>query len=253
MSLVSTPAIILGAIRYGETSKIVRLATRDHGVQSAIAKGALRPKSKYGAALQSLSEGTATYLAKENRELNVLTAFDLVHLHDGLSHRLDRYAAAVALAEIALRLGVGEPHPHSFDLLSHSLGLLEAVPDEVVAIVGLRALWRLSASLGFSPSLDRCARDGAPVPREGPVAFSLAEGGVLCRQCARDRSATELPAEALHALDALLQEGEDPPLLDARHLAAHRRLLSRWVRTHVSNDRELPALDFWLGEPWKAA
>jgi DNA repair protein RecO (recombination protein O) len=233
MSLVSTPAIILGAIRYGETSKIVRLATRDHGVQSAIAKGALRPKSKYGAALQSLSEGTATYLAKENRELNVLTAFDLVHLHDGLSHRLDRYAAAVALAEIALRLGVGEPHPHSFDLLSHSLGLLEAVPDEVVAIVGLRALWRLSASLGFSPSLDRCARDGAPVPR--------------------DRSATELPAEALHALDALLQEGEDPPLLDARHLAAHRRLLSRWVRTHVSNDRELPALDFWLGEPWKAA
>jgi DNA repair protein RecO (recombination protein O) len=253
MSLIATPAIVIGAIRYGETSKIVKLATRDHGVQSAIAKGAVRPKSRYGASLQLLSEGVATYLAKENRELHVLTAFDLGRQHEGLAHRLERYAAAGALAEITLRLAVGEPHPHSFDLLSHSLDLLEAVPDEAVDIVGLRALWRLAASLGFTPSLDRCARDGAPIPTDGAIAFSLAEGGALCRACARERSATELPGEARHALAALLQEGEDPPLLDARHLAAHRRLLSRWVRTHVMDDRDMPALDFWLGEPWKAA
>jgi DNA repair protein RecO (recombination protein O) len=253
MPLVTTPAIVIGAIRYGETSKIVRLATRDHGVQSAIAKGAMRSRSRYGASLQLLSEGTATYLAKENRELHVLTGFDLTRQHEGLAHQLDRYAAAGALAEITLRLAVGEPHPHSFDLLSRSLGLLEAVPAEAVDIVGLRALWRLAASLGFSPSLDRCARDGAPVATEGPVAFSLAEGGVLCRACARERPSTQLPEAARHALGALLEEGEDPPLLDARHLAAHRRLLSRWVRTHVMDDRELPALEFWLGEPWKAA
>ena len=253
MPLVTTPAIILGALRYGETSKIVRLATRDHGVQSAIAKGALRPRSRFGAALQLLSEGTASYLAKENRELHILTAFELSQLHEGLAHRLDRFASAGALAELALRLGVGEPHPLGYDLLSQSLGLLGAVPDEAVEIVGLRALWRLAASLGFAPSLDRCARDGASVPREGPVAFSLAEGGVLCRACARERPSTELPPEARRALEALLTEGEDPPLLDARHLAAHRRLLSRWVRTHVTDDRELPALEFWLDEPWKAA
>ena len=253
MPLITTPAIVIGAIRYGETSKIVKLATREHGVQSAIAKGAMRPKSRFGASLQLLSEGTSSYLAKENRELNILTGFDLTRQHEGLAHRLDRYAAAGALAEITLRLAVGEPHPHSFDLLSHSLGLLEAVPDEAVDVVGLRALWRLAASLGFSPSLDRCARDGAPVAPEGPAAFSLAEGGVLCRGCTRERSSTELPEEARHALQALLDEGEDPPLLDVRHLAAHRRLLSRWVRTHVMDDRELPALEFWLGEPWKAA
>ena len=50
MPLVSTPAIVLSALRYSETSKIVRLATRDVGVQSAIAKGALRPRSRFGAA-----------------------------------------------------------------------------------------------------------------------------------------------------------------------------------------------------------
>ena len=55
MSLVSTPAIVLSALRYSESSKIVRLATRELGVQSAIAKGALRPRSRFGAALQLLS------------------------------------------------------------------------------------------------------------------------------------------------------------------------------------------------------
>ena len=72
MPLVTTPAIVLSALRYSETSKIVRLATREHGVQSAIAKGALRPRSRFGAALQLLSEGQAQLLTKEHRELHTL-------------------------------------------------------------------------------------------------------------------------------------------------------------------------------------
>src|SRR5215208_975821 len=102
MPLASTPAIVLSALRYSETSKIVRLATRDLGVQSAIAKGALRPKSRFGGALQLLSEGQAQYLAKEHRELHLLTAFDLGHLHVGLAADLARYATAAALAEVMI-------------------------------------------------------------------------------------------------------------------------------------------------------
>src|SRR4029079_16665311 len=103
MALVITPAIVLSALRYSETSKIVRLATREHGVQSAIAKGAMRPRSRYGAALQVLSEGQAQYLAKEHRALHVLTAFDLQQLHVSLAADLSRYATASALAEVMLR------------------------------------------------------------------------------------------------------------------------------------------------------
>ncbi len=44
MAVVSTPAIVLHAFRYGESSKIVRLVTPGHGVLSAIAKGAQRNK-----------------------------------------------------------------------------------------------------------------------------------------------------------------------------------------------------------------
>src|SRR5678815_1953837 len=75
--LVTTPAVILSTLRYSESSKIVRLATREHGVQSAIAKGALRPRSRFGAALQVLSEGTAHLIILQRRELQMLTAFDV--------------------------------------------------------------------------------------------------------------------------------------------------------------------------------
>ena len=40
MPLIATPAIVLKVTPYSETSKIVRLLTRDHGLVSALARGA---------------------------------------------------------------------------------------------------------------------------------------------------------------------------------------------------------------------
>src|SRR5438128_9877861 len=60
MALVTTPAVVLQTYRYSETSKVVRLATRDLGVQSALAKGARRPKSRIGAGLALSIVGPAT-------------------------------------------------------------------------------------------------------------------------------------------------------------------------------------------------
>src|SRR4051794_35429974 len=148
MPLLSTPAIVLSALRYSETSKIVRLATREYGVQSAIARGALRPKSRYGAALQLLSEGQAQFLTKEHRELHVLTAFDLRRLHVGLAAHLERYATACALAEVMLRFAPPDPHPESFDLLQRALEEVETANDSDLEPLGFRLMWQLVSVLG---------------------------------------------------------------------------------------------------------
>ena len=253
MALVTTPAIVLSALRYSETSKIVRLATREHGVQSAIAKGALRPKSRFGGALQLLSEGQAQYLTKEHRELHLLTAFDLVHLHVGLAADLARYATAEALAEVMLRFAPPDPHPESYDLFRDSLPALETAPAADLDALGFRLLWHLVSVLGFAPSLDACVRDGTRLPQGGALPFSTREGGALCPTCAAEHGATQLPADARADLSALLDPGATLPALDERHGAAHRRLLARYVRYHLAEGAELPALDFWLRRPWVAA
>lgn len=253
MSQVSTPAIVLSALRYSETSKIVRLATRDHGVQSAIAKGALRPRSRFGAALQLLSEGQAQLLLKEHRELHLLTAFDLRRLHVGLALDLERYAVGCALAEVMLRFAPPDPHPESFDLLRHALDELEQTPTAAVEALGYRLLWRLVSVLGFAPSLDACVIDGTPIAPGGPLPFSTSDGGALCPGCATRDGSTRLPERDRADLVALLDPCSDLPVLDPKHGAAHRRLLARYIRYHLAEGAELPALEFWTQRPWAAA
>ena len=253
MALVTTPAIVLSALRYGETSKIVRLATREHGVQSAIAKGALRPKSRFGAALQLLSEGQAQYLSKEHRELHVFTAFDLQLLHVGLAGDLARYATASALAEVMIRFAPADAHPESYDRFRDALRSLEAAPAPEVEALGFRVLWHLVSVLGFAPSLDTCVHDGTRLPDEGGLPFSTRDGGALCPTCAAQHGATRLPADARADLVALLDPGAELPRLDDRNGSAHRRLLARYIRYHLGEGAELPALDFWLRRPWVAA
>jgi len=252
MAPVTTPAIILGALRYGDTSKIVRLVTRDLGIRSALAKGALRPRSRFGASLQLLSEGVAHLYLKETRELQTLAAFDLQHLRSGLTSDLPRYAAATALGEVAWRFSPAEAHPDAFDLLSGGLSVLETAPEEAVEVLGLRLLWRLVSVLGFAPALDRCARDGTVLQPGEPLRFHAAEGGGLCARCSAGHEVTTLSAEDRADLEALVSAGADLPVLDDRHAAAHRRLFARFLRFHLAEGAVLPGLAFWEERPWAA-
>lgn len=245
--LVTTPAVILSALRYSESSKIVRLATRDHGVQSAIAKGALRPRSRFGASLQVLSEGTAHLILSQRRELQQLTAFDVGRVPVGLAGDLGRYATASVLAEVMLKFSPPDPDADVFDLFASALGVLEQASADQVGPLGLRLVWLLVSALGFSPTLHECVRDGSPVSQDGGLAFSTNEGGALCAACASRYPVTRLPESARTALEALLDSERPLPGLDGPNAAAHRRLLARFVMYHLGDGAALPALAFWEG------
>jgi hypothetical protein len=81
------------------------------------------------------------------------------------------------------------------------------------------------------------------------VAFSPAQGGALCAGH-RAGVTTSMLAESDAAALAALVGGRLPALLDARHAAAHRRLLLGFIRHHLAEHRPLPAMTFWDAEPW---
>lgn len=256
MALVSTPAVVLRTYRWSETSKIVRLATRDLGVQSAVAKGALRPRSAFGAGLELLSDGIAHLYHRETRDLQTLGGFELVDLRRGLARDVARFAGATALAELMLKMAPAAPLPAAFDAFVGGLDALVRVDAGQVDAAALRASWALLGALGFEPLLARCARDGTPVaPSDGEsIRFSVAEGGVLCPRCAgAENAAASLPAAAYRDLVALNTAGAALPQLDAPHAAAHRRLVLRFVRHQLGEQGGLPALEFWMRRAWAAA
>jgi DNA repair protein RecO (recombination protein O) len=245
MALISTPAVILHAFPYSESSKIVRLLTREHGVVSAIAKGASRPRSKFGAKLQILSEGTAQLYLKPHRDLQTLSEFDVTAQHPELAGEVRRFAGAAALAELLMRFCPAEPHPELYRLAVEGLRELGTVEHDRLDAATLGVLWAAVGALGFAPRSDACARDGQVLPR-GAVAFSIVDGGFLCVTCAKSVAATVLATSDRETLEQLMAgHPEKVGRLSEKHAAAHRRLLVRFVERHVAEGKELKALSVW--------
>lgn len=128
MAPIETPATILSTIPYGETSKIARLATRELGVVSVIAKGARRPRSAFGASLQILSDGIATVHLARHSDLHTLSAFDVGRVPEAMATNIERYAVATVLGELMLRFAPGDRQAATYDFFRHGLDVLEGSP-----------------------------------------------------------------------------------------------------------------------------
>ncbi len=69
MPLYTADALILRTYKLGEVDRIVVFLTRDRGKKRGVAKGARRPRSRFAAALEPLTEARVAYFEKERREL----------------------------------------------------------------------------------------------------------------------------------------------------------------------------------------
>lgn len=246
MSLVTTEAIVLHAFDYRETSRIVRLLTREMGIVSVIARGARRPRNAFGAALDLFASGEAQLMTTMGRELHTLKALEATRARAGLAESLDRFAAAAALAELLLRVAPEQEDPQLLDAVTDAFDALARAPKGEEGTIALGGAWSLVAELGFAPSLDECASCHAAIDAAEPVRFHHRAGGVLCRNCAGQApGARVLPPEARDALRAWL--GRQPsPALDDLTLRAHQRLLREFLEEHVTDSgRPLRALLAW--------
>ena len=69
MPLYTADALVLRTYKLGEADRIVVFLTRDRGKKRGVAKGARRPRSRFGGALESLTEVRVAYFESERREL----------------------------------------------------------------------------------------------------------------------------------------------------------------------------------------
>ena len=98
--LISTNAIVLKTIPYGDSSIISRLFTEDQGKISIIAKGAWRPKKTAGMILEPMKHIHLQYYHKNSREIQILKEICLIHQFSILRSHLDRIILGQAVVEI---------------------------------------------------------------------------------------------------------------------------------------------------------
>lgn len=257
--IAKTQGVVLRARRMGETSKLVTLYTEEFGKLKVTAKGARRPKSKYGGALEPLTEIQIVCYFRDDRELQTLSDADVIRVYASLSGDMARLAYASAGCEMVERLTIEhEPNLRLYRCLTGLLSGLEEVTAEQVEPLFWYFQLRAAEALGYRPELSQCLSCGTDMGQVAWARFDPLTGGGLCPGCATGaagsdesappgQGARRLAGESTRFL-ALLQSirvySRDslPPAPERR--GEIRSLLRGFFESHSGHSGRLRALDF---------
>ena len=248
MPLITTDAIVLRTYNLAEADRIVLCLTRSAGLVRAVAKGARRMKSRFGAALEPFTLIRLAFYEKENRELVTMSRAEI------LKSRFD-LASQPEAAEILAYMGelVSEfapPHESNerlFRMVTACVDALAEAPNRAQLVTRYFEVWLLRLA-GLFPDVRACGECGARIG-ESEGAYLDVELKPHCRNCAGSTTTRLLPdtqrsligTQKLAPADFARAFGQLSPSAEAQ-LAdlAHRlivRALERRPRTLVASPR----------------
>ncbi len=234
-------AIVLRTYRVGEADKVVVFLTRELGKLRGMAKGARRPKSRFGGSLEVGTEVALTFFEKEAQELVSVDRCDIVW--SGFSS-LGKPLFACTLAYFADLIDQFAPereaNPKLYRLMSAAVGTLADGSDPEQTARYFEA-WLLRLA-GFYPRKRTCSGCGALLAREG-ASFVLAEHRLSCRRCTS--GGISLSTETLAFLERIWREPPGSlPGPGAEHVLAelavlHQKLIQSQIDKELSSHQVL--------------
>jgi DNA repair protein RecO (recombination protein O) len=248
MSINRSEAIVLRARKVRETSKIVVFFTKRFGKVSAMAKGCLRPKSKFGSSLEILTHSLIIYYSKENRNVHTLSHSETLNPFTDVKADFAKLAYASVVVEILERLTPPEePNEELFKLALTALREFDAAAREDLEIILGSYLLKLLQLAGYGPSLTRCVRCGRKTG-EGEESFGLLSGGVLCKACVdRDINAVDLDPDVLELLKSFekktVKQARKDPVPETTSRGACD-ILTAFLRMVMGEGSRVKSLDF---------
>ena len=241
MPLYREQGVVLRTIKLGESDRIVSIVTPGRGKIRGVAKGVRKTKSRFGARLEPLSH--VSLLVYEGRELDTISQAETIDHFRPIREDLDRMASAMTMLEVVDQVAQpNEANPRLYQML---VGGLRALAERPAPLLVPAFFWKLLSLEGAHPLLAECAVCGS-VGDDGAtdlVAFDLAMGGVLCRDCRQGRP---ISPEAIALIRRILEGGltgalHEPPSPVTAEVAA----LAAWsMEQHLERRlRSLHVLD----------
>ncbi len=218
MALIQDAAIVLRRLDFSETSQVLAVFTRNHGLQRLIAKGVKRgTRTRAAVGIDLLEKGDLVFSARAGKEDRLATLTEW-RQRDGYRHLrsdLSRMYVAEYAADVTVQMmAPHDPHPGLYDLLDAFLtGLADrAALDSLATYV-----WHMLREIGLRPQFDACVGCGRSVAGDSTLFFSSHQGGVICRDCepavVEKRRLSRETADILLAATGAVS-GRAMPLLD---------------------------------------
>lgn len=172
-------ALILREVKYKEADRLLTVFSEDDGIITLKAPGALRNKSKLGAATQQLVFSELTALNRSG--FTNITEASVKEGFEGLRKDFSAYALGCYFAECIEALLPQETPDKS--VLQLALNSLYALSRNLYDPIQIKAVFelRLMCLLGYAPDLERCSVCGKDEP-EAPY-FGIRSGRLVCGEC----------------------------------------------------------------------
>ena len=250
MALVTTNAIVLKSMRWGEADRILTFFSLRLGKVRGIARGARRMKSRFGGMLEPFSSVNLTLFDKRNDGLASVSQVDSLESFISLRENLDHIWAASCM--VALVDGVTadrDPSPTIFHTLLEGLRSLVRTDDP--GLLTLIFQIHVLGQSGFQPQIDQCASCGRDVGEQSSW-FSPSAGGRLCERC--DQGSWDYCLPMSQGSTAFLRQARRIPFALAARLKATgqvRREVEDIVETYARTvvGKRLPEKELLAAEP----
>lgn len=243
MGLIKTLGIVTKTTKYGDTSLIVTVLTKDFGRISAIASNARTKKSQLLAGLQLFAYSEIVmYKAKSKKGLYNLNEMTVKESFASLRYDLDKMAYASYFAEAASSV-TPEDAPDE-DILRLLLNMLYVLDRELYPYEKIKTVfeWRLAAEAGYAPLVSKCEKC-----QKNETAFlSLTDGTAFCEECGRDCENTARLSFAMVRLIEFISKAESRQIFAFEASEKTLNYLSRVSESYLKAqlDREFSTLNY---------
>ncbi len=180
MGLVEATGIVTREIKYGDSSRILTVITKELGKISVLAGGARSNKSGLLSLTQLFTYGEFTLFQGRGKGLYKINHGDVVQSFANLRNSLEAMAYASYFCEIANRvIPEDSPDPEQMQLLLNALFLLsegKVPPEQIKGVYEFRTL----AIQGLLPDFSVCTCGKT----DELICFDPRENKVYCKGCA---------------------------------------------------------------------
>lgn len=185
MSSLSTPAILLRRIDFGDYDLIVTLFTQAQGKISAMAKSAKKSVRRFPGVLEPFSRLNVVLSRGRGKGMPVLQEASLEDPFFKIREDIVKTAYASYWSELVyVWMAEGEPLEALYRLMLHVFDELNrgGTPIEVLSIL---FQMRFLSLAGFRPNFDHChaCKTCLDQIRQGSVVSDPSKGGIACPTC----------------------------------------------------------------------
>ncbi len=194
MAAYKAKSIVLKSYRLGETDKIIRLFSIEHGVISAVAKGAYNFKSRFSGRLELFN--ILDCEISSGRNLDIINQAEIIEVFGNISSDFSKFNISLIASEIILKSqSEKSPSISIFKLLYFTLREINKCKDTEEGNLKKILVFFISKFLkimGYVPLLESCSICGADLLSEGKtlnareIMFSIKYGGAICTACRKD-------------------------------------------------------------------